>query len=111
MSSGCTIEAHKLTQALPEFQKRKAQVFGVSVQDVASKKEFCDKEGIKYPLLADETKSTARAYGVLNGKGVASRVTYIIAPDGKIAAVDRDVQPLSSATDALAMLDTAQKAG
>jgi len=111
MTGGCTIEAHKFTESLPEFQKRKTQVFGVSVQDVKSKKEFCDKEGIKYPLLADETKSAARAYGVLGDSGVANRVTFIVAPNGKIAAVNRDVQPISSASDALMMLDKAQKAG
>ena len=111
MTGGCTLEAHKFTEALPEFQKRKTQVFGISVQGVASKKEFCDKAGIKYPLLADETKSAARAYGVLGDGGVANRVTFIVAPDGKIAAVNREVQPIFAASDALAMLDQAPKAG
>lgn len=108
MTGGCTLQAHKMTEALPEFQKRKAQVFGISVQSVESKKKFCDKEGIIYPLLADESKSAARAYGVLNEGGVASRVTFIVAPNGKIASVSRDVQPISAGTDALAMLDRAQ---
>ncbi len=110
MTGGCTIEARKFTESLPAFQKRQTIVYGVSVQDVKSKKEFCDKEGIKYPLLADETKSAARAYGVLGDGGVANRVTFIVAPNGKIVAVNRDVQPISSASDALALLDKAQKA-
>ena len=109
MTGGCTIEARKFTESLPEFKKRKTVVYGISTQGVQSKKEFCDKEGIKYPLLADETKSAARDYGVLGDGGVANRVTFIVAPNGKIAAVNRDVQPILAASDALAMLDKAQK--
>jgi peroxiredoxin Q/BCP len=105
MTAGCTLEARGLTGALPEFNKRGVQVLGVSVQDVNSKKQFCDKEGIKYPMLADVGKSVSRSYGVLSDRGLAQRVSFVIGPDGRIAAVDRKVQPLTAARDTLAMID------
>ena len=104
MTGGCTMEAHSINNALPELQKRGVTVFGVSVQGVDSKKQFCDKEGITYPLLADDQKTTARSYGVLQG-GYASRVTFIIAPDGKVADVMNRVNVGSHGQDIVARLD------
>ena len=105
MTPGCTLEARSLNQALTEFGKRGAQVFGVSVQDVASKQKFCELEGLTYPLLADVSKQTAKDYGVLQERGVAKRVTFLIGPDGKVAAVDRKVNTRGHAQDVLAWLD------
>lgn len=48
---------------------------------------------MKYPLVSDYTKETARAYGVLDEKsGVAQRGLFIIDPDGvlKYAVVTDD---------------------
>jgi len=103
MTGGCTLEARGLTQSLQEFVSRNVQVFGISVQDVASKKKFCETEGITYPLLADVEKKTAANYGVLNG-GVSDRVTFLIAPDGTIAAIDRNVNVASHAEDLLKLI-------
>lgn len=106
MTPGCSLQARNLTQALPDFEKRGVQVFGISTQDVASKKQFCDKDGIKHSLLADADKKVSRDYGVLMDNGMARRVSFIIAPDGKIAAVDSKVNVQSHARDLLALLDT-----
>lgn len=108
MSSGCSVQAHQLTVALPELQKQGAVVFGVSVQDVASKKQFCNKDGIKYSLLADTQKQTSRDYGVLSDSGLAKRVTFIIAPNGTVAAIDPKVVPNTAGKDTLAMLTGAK---
>jgi peroxiredoxin len=105
MTAGCSLEARGLTGALDEFKKRGVQVFGISVQDVNSKKQFCDKEGIKYPMLADTKRDVAHSYGVLGDNGLARRVSFIIAPDGTIAAVDQTVKPLTHAQDLLKQLD------
>lgn len=105
MTAGCSLEARGLTGALGEFKKRGVQVFGISVQDVNSKKQFCDKEGIKYPMLADTKKDVAHSYGVLGENGLARRVSFIIAPDGTIAAVDQNVKPLTHAQDLLKQID------
>lgn len=91
MTPGCTIEAHELSAAYPTFKKMGIHVFGISVQDPKSHKEFCQKDGIPYTLLADTQKTTAQAYGVLLPQGFADRVTYIIGKDGTIDYVDPNV--------------------
>ncbi|HEY0074265.1 MAG TPA: redoxin domain-containing protein [Abditibacteriaceae bacterium] len=105
MTPGCTLEARSLNQALSDFGKRGVQVFGVSVQDVASKKKFCELEGLTYPLLADVAKQTAKDYGVLGDNGRARRVTFLIGPDGKVAAIDRKVNTRDHARDVMAWVD------
>lgn len=107
MTPGCTLEAHNLTKALPQFEKRGATIIGVSVQDVASKKKFCDKEGIKYTMLADTEKKASQAYGVLLGGKVAKRASFMIAPDGTLAAEERDIKPAQVVEQTMALLDKA----
>lgn len=91
MTTGCTIEAHELSAAYPQLKKMGVRVFGISVQDPKSHKEFCEKDGIPYTLLADTQKTTAQSYGVLMPQGFADRVTYIVGKDGKLAYVDPNV--------------------
>lgn len=105
MTSGCSLEARNFTNALDEFKKRDVILYGISVQDVDSKKEFCDKDGIKYPLLADVKKDTSKDYGVLSAVGVARRVTFVIDKKGNIAAVDPSVKPATVVADTLKMVD------
>ncbi|MEO6906582.1 MAG: peroxiredoxin [Abditibacteriaceae bacterium] len=105
MTKGCSIEAHNFTVALDEFKKRGVVLYGISVQDVSSKKQFCDKDGITYPLLADAKKETSKEYGVLTGIGIARRVTFVIDKKGNIAAVDPNVKPASVVPDTLKMVD------
>ncbi len=81
-------------------------MFGVSVQDVESKKKFCELEGLTYPLLADVTKQTAKDYGVLGDNGKAKRVTFLIGPDGNVAAIDRKVNTKEHAQGVIALLDS-----
>ena len=106
MTPGCTLEARSLNLALTDFTKRGVQVFGVSVQDVESKKKFCELEGLTYPLLADVTKQTAKDYGVLGDNGKAKRVTFLIGPDGNVAAIDRKVNTKEHAQGVIALLDS-----
>lgn len=49
---------------------------------------FADKHGLPFTLLADEDGAVAREYGVLRNFGIvtlASRQTFLISPDGRIA--------------------------
>lgn len=109
MTKGCTIQAHKLSQIAPDLEKLNVQLFGISVQDVASKKQFCEKEGIEYTLLADAEKHVSQVYGVLSSRGVANRVTFVITPDGKIGAIQKNVNPITADKDTLAMVDEVTK--
>ncbi|MEO0768452.1 MAG: peroxiredoxin, partial [Cyanobacteria bacterium J06649_4] len=50
---GCTLEAQRFQRDLPKYIERNAQVIGVSADDVESHEEFCDSEGLVFPLLSD----------------------------------------------------------
>ncbi len=104
MTPGCTLEARSLRDKMSEFKQLGVQVFGISVQDVKSKREFCDKEGLNYSLLADVGGKVAKQYGVLAPAGVAQRVTFIINPAGQIAQVITDVNVNGHGEQVLALL-------
>jgi peroxiredoxin Q/BCP len=65
-----------------------------------------DKKEADFPMLADPTQATAKAYGVFNDVGgVANRWTFYIDKTGKVVAIDTAVRPATSAEDMLAKLD------
>ncbi len=76
-----------------------------SIDDAETNRKFAEANGADFPILSDPGRSTAEAYGVLSSKGYASRWTYYIDRDGKIAFVDKRVKPLSAGADIAARLD------
>ena len=103
-TSGCTIEARRFQQDLEEYQARNAQILGVSVDDVDSHAEFCDSEGLKFPLLADTDGSVSKAYGSWLG-AMSLRHTYLIDPDGILRETFLGVRPSIHSQEVLARLD------
>lgn len=103
-TSGCTLEARRFQQNLPEYSKRNTQILGVSADSVDSHAEFCDSEGLKFPLLADTDGSVSKAYGSWLGY-LSLRHTYIIDPDGILREEFLGVQPAVHSTEVLARLD------
>jgi len=91
---GCTTEACEFTAALPDFSGLGATVLGVSPDSPQRHRNFIAKKELGITLLSDEEKEVCTAYGVWQLKknygreymGVV-RSTFIIDPDGKIAAV------------------------
>ncbi|MCS6829646.1 MAG: redoxin domain-containing protein [Armatimonadota bacterium] len=108
MTPGCTLEARSLRDKMTELKQMGVQVFGISVQDVKSKRAFCDKEGLNFSLLADVGGKVARQYGVLMPAGLAQRVTFIISPTGQIAQVITDVNVNAHGDQILALLQQKQ---
>jgi thioredoxin-dependent peroxiredoxin len=107
MTTGCTIEAHKFQDALPQFEAKNAVILGVSVDNVDSHKQFCTKDGLTFHLLADPDHKVVSAYGSLGGFAgvtIASRNTFLIDPQGKIAKVWVKVVPANAASDVLAAI-------
>ena len=86
---GCTTQACELRDNIFAFRKIGATIVGISVDDVASHKEFAEEHGLPFTILADPSKQTAKDYGVLvKMMGVfelAQRDTFIIDPAGRIA--------------------------
>ena len=68
------------------------QVFGISLDDVASQAAFAKAQELEYPLLSDPDGSVAAKYGVLmKRRSYARRVTFIIDAQGVIRAIDAKV--------------------
>lgn len=68
-------------------------------------KAFAESLGVDYPILSDESKAVARAYGVLED-GVANRWTFYIGKDGKVLKIDREVSPRTAGADVAANLES-----
>ena len=94
---GCTTQACSFRDNVFAFNQEGAVILGVSVDDVASHKQFAEKHGLPFTLLADADKAVARRYGVLKTyMGVmemARRDTFIIDPQGRIAKHYASVDP------------------
>ena len=104
---GCTTEAGKFRDALPQFAALKAQIAGVSLDDSASHRRFATDLKLNFPLLADTDGKVAQSYGALRNLGVmkfAKRHTILIDPDGRVAKIYRDVDPDTHAAQLLADL-------
>lgn len=109
---GCTREAHNFQIDQPKYAERHAVVLGVSVDSINSHKNFCAKEGLNFKLLADTSGKVSEAYGSLTNLGVvkfAARHTFLIGPEGKIAAAFLSVDPARHSGEVLAALDQLQK--
>ena len=103
-TSGCTLEARRFQQDLPKYLERNTQILGISADDVDSHAEFCDSEGLKFPLLADVDGKVSKAYGSWLGY-VSLRHTYLIDPDGMMRKIFVGVNPASHSTEVLAKLE------
>ncbi len=107
MTTGCTIEAHKFQDSLPQFEAKHAVILGVSVDSTASRQQFCTKDSLTFRLLSDTDHKVVSVYGSLashNGVSMANRNTFLINPKGKIVKVWTKVNPATSASDVLAVL-------
>jgi len=102
---GCTIECKSLAEKGNLIKAYNAVYFMASVDPIEDNKGFAAEHKADFPLLSDPTKEVATAYGVLNPeRGVAMRWTFYIGKDGKIAAIDTEVEPATSAEDIAAKL-------
>ena len=123
-TQGCTIECKSLAANGDKIQKYEVAYFMASVDPLEENIKFAkatsvtlqsrgggpatvvEKAEADFPMLSDETKSVATAYGVLNrARAVANRWTFYIDKSGKIAAIDKAVQPATSAEDMMAKLN------
>ena len=98
-TSGCTTEAIQFTALADEFAKAGATVLGVSKDSVASHRKFAAKHNLSVRLASDPEGGTIEAYGVWVEKNMygrkymgIERATFLIGPDGKVAALWRKVK-------------------
>jgi thioredoxin-dependent peroxiredoxin len=86
-------------------------VFGISADKPSAQKKFKEKYDLPYSLLADEDKAIAKKFGVLKEKSLygrkymgIERTTFVISPEGKIAAIVNGVKPDEHAGAVIAAL-------
>ncbi|WP_138497153.1 peroxiredoxin [Nostoc sp. PA-18-2419] len=106
-TSGCTIEARRFQQDLPQYLQKKTQILGVSADDIDSHAKFCDSEGLKFPLLADTDGSVSKAYGSWLSF-LSMRHSFIIDPQGILRQTFVKVNPNIHSSEVLARLEKLQ---
>jgi thioredoxin-dependent peroxiredoxin len=86
-SEGCSIEANEFAQATARFEALGASVVGVSGDDIDTLNRFsvqgCQS---KFPVASDATKNIMKSYDAVMQTlpDFATRVSYVIAPNGSI---------------------------
>ncbi len=107
---GCTTQACEFRDDIFAFRRADAVILGISVDDVASKKDFAAEHSLPFSVLADPDKATTRRYGVLTKMmglfEFARRDTFIIDPQGRIAKHFPKVDPDGHSAMVLAELKT-----
>ena len=108
---GCTKEACSFRDNLPKFTSADVPIYGVSPQDIASKKKFAAKYSLNFPLLADLDHVVAEKFGAWGEKSMYGkkymgilRSTFVVGPDGKVEHVWEKVKPEGHAEEVLAYL-------
>ena len=107
----CTREACRFRDDIGTLGDLNAAVVGVSVDTPRSHAAFAQKYQLPFPLLSDPGGHTAAAYDSLLNLGVvrfARRHTFIISPDGLIAARFDKIDPAQHAQEVARTLKALQ---
>ncbi|MCE9586012.1 peroxiredoxin [Candidatus Uhrbacteria bacterium] len=84
---GCTIQLCAIRDDWSDFEKAGIRVFGINPSDAESHSAFAKKHDFPFPLLVDEGRKVARAYGAEQDLLIAKvvrRTVVGIGQDGKI---------------------------
>lgn len=129
-TGGCNIQAHSFAVKHEQFVAAGATVVGVSLDSIARLNDFSADPDFcagKFPIASDADGQIAKSYdlvvkegraGIKDTRGVAidhgfsERTTFIVTPDGKIAATVGGLAPAANVDQALAVvqkLSTAKK--
>ncbi|MDX6732720.1 MAG: thioredoxin-dependent peroxiredoxin [Baekduia sp.] len=97
---GGTTQACGVRDRRADYEAAGATVLGVSPDPVSRVKRFHDKRDLNFTLLADEDHAVSERYGVWGEKSMygkkymgASRTTFLIDGDGKVAHVIPKASP------------------
>jgi thioredoxin-dependent peroxiredoxin len=97
---GCTTQACGVRDHRFQYDRAGAVVLGISPDPVRKIKKFADEQELDFRLLADEDHAVAERYGVWVQKSMYGRTywgnertSFVIDPDGRVAAVLRKVRP------------------
>lgn len=101
---GCTRESRRFRDNYEDLKGLGAEVVGVSVDEVGVQCDFARENRLSFPLIADSDEAVSRAYGAMRML-VNRRITYVIDPQGVIAAIfQHEVQVLKHIDDVVNFL-------
>lgn len=95
-SNDCSIEAHAFAEAIDKFAALGATVIGVSADDIDTLAKFSVKScQNRFPVASDESKTVIEGFDALmqTRPDFANRLSYVIAPDGKVAYYYQNLNP------------------
>lgn len=108
---GCTAESCSLSDNYEALQNQGYKVVGVSADTVKAQKNFSDKYGFPFPLLADTEKHIIKAFGAwgekkMYGKAYEGimRYTFLIDENGIITRVFEKVDTKNHAQQIFGIL-------
>ena len=110
----CPTEIAEFNKQNGEFRDRDAVLYGASTDTeyvhLAWRNDHKDLKDLKFPLIADTSKSLADSLGILTeSEKVAYRVTYIVDPDGIVRWVcSNDLDVGRNVPEVLRVLDALQ---
>lgn len=95
---GCTKQACTFRDKIKQVRDLGADVYGVSADTVEAQDKFHKKYNLNFTLLADDKGEIIKAYGAkMPVVNVSKRWTFIIDPELKIRAIEKDVNPTQDA--------------
>jgi peroxiredoxin len=104
-SEGCSVEAHTFAEAMADFQAAGASVVGVSADDLQTLATFSKQacQG-RFPVASDADQRVMRAYdaAMRTRPEYATRVSFVIAPDGRIVFNYKSLEPTRHVAKTLA---------
>lgn len=110
----CPTEIAEFNKQNGEFRDRDAVLYGASTDTeyvhLAWRNDHKDLKELKFPLIADTSKSLAESLGILtDDEKVAYRVTYIVDPQGIVRwACANDLDVGRNVNEVLRVLDALQ---
>jgi peroxiredoxin Q/BCP len=106
-SVGCSIEAHTFAESIAKFEALKTTVIGVSGDDIDTLTKFSVQEcQNKFPVGTDNTKKIMTSFDAVMTlrPEYANRISFLIAPNGKIVYEYKSLNPFNHVNKVLAAL-------
>ena len=82
---GCTMQSCSLRDGIEKIKELRAEVLGVSVDNLTSHEKFKAIYNLNFPLVADTDYSISKAFCAFNEeRQMSKRMTFVIYKDGII---------------------------
>jgi thioredoxin-dependent peroxiredoxin len=127
-TQGCNIQAHEFSENMDKITAAGASVIGVSLDSIQRLNDFSADPNYcagKVAVASDPTGTIAKSYelmvregaaGIKDSRGVeidhgfAERTTFIVTPDGKVAATIGGVSPAENVAKSIETVQRLQHA-